>query len=191
MKILLATTAMAAAMAFSPAFAQEADQQAAPAPKAADGSVLVEGLKPSKVLGAIDTSKLVDENATDQTAESSPPLSIPEKTTSITTIETPPENARPLVNIASVNVPLPQEVAQVAQNGKYTTQDLVKAQLMAMNNAPPIQQPVVTTTTITYPDDNATPAPSTAGQADQARRAESSTGNAGDLTPSDSSASPG
>lgn len=152
MKPVLATTAIAAAMALSPAFAQEADQQP------------------------------------------SPPLSIPERTTTVTTIEAPPESARPLVNIASVNVPLPQEVATVAQNGKYSTKDLVKAQLMAMNNAPPIQQPVINTTTITYPNDAATPdAPSTAGQADQARTAEGTSGHSGDTAspPSTGSSTPG
>jgi hypothetical protein len=97
-----------------------------------------------------------------------------------------------MVNIASVNVPLPQEVASVAEKGKYSTKDLVNAQLMAMNNAPPLKQPVINTTTITYPNDNATPdAPSSAGQGDQARTADSATGNAGDLTASPSSSSPG
>jgi hypothetical protein len=180
MKLALATTAIAAAMAFSPAFAQEADQQASPAPKTGDGSVLVEGVKPSKVLGAIDTRKLVTPDQ-GTPADAAPPLSIPEKTTSITTIETPAESAKPMVNIASVNVPLPQEVASVAQNGKYNTKDLVKAELMAMNNAPPPEQPVINTTTITYPRDTARPdAPSTAGQGDQARTAATS-GHSGDL----------
>jgi hypothetical protein len=193
MKFVLATTAIAAAMAVSPAFAQEAsDQQASPAPRTGDGSVLVEGVKPSKVLGAIDTEQLV---TPPQDADAAaPPLSIPEKTTSVTTIETPPDTAKPLVNIASVNVPLPQEVAAVAQNGKYTTKDLVKAQLMAMNSAPPIQQPVITTTTITYPNDAGTPdAPAAAGQGDQARTAEGTSGHAGDVAPlpSTGSSTPG
>jgi hypothetical protein len=188
MKLILATTALVAAISFSPAFSQKvSDQQASAAPQA-DGSVKVEGVKPSKVLGAIDTEKLVKPGSTETSSQEGAPLSIPTKTTSVTTIETPPETAKPMVNIASVNVPLPQEVASVASNGKYSTKDLVNAQLMAMNTAPPIQQPVINTTTITYPNDTATPdAPSTAGQGDQARTAESATGHAGDLTPSASS----
>jgi hypothetical protein len=192
MKLVLATTALAAAMAFTPAYAQEASGQRA-SPPSNDGAVRVEGIKPSKVLGAIDTEKLTTESLQKSSQDQAgPPLSIPEKTTSVTTIETPAETAKPMVNIASVNVPLPQEVASVAEKGKYSTKDLVNAQLMAMNNAPPLKQPVINTTTITYPNDNATPdAPSSAGQGDQARTADSATGNAGDLTASPSSSSPG
>ena len=144
MKFVFATTALAAAMSLAPAFAEPAS------PPPAEGAVTVQGVSPSKVLGAIDTKKLVtpEQGPTDQAG---PPLSIPEKTTSITTIEAPLETAKPMVNIASVNAPLPQEVASVASSGRYTTQDLVKAQLMAMNAAPPLKQPVITTTTITYP----------------------------------------
>jgi hypothetical protein len=193
MKFVLATTALAAAMSFAPAFApasaQEAADQASP-PSATEGSIEVEGVKPSRVLGAIDTSKLV---APDHGAADAPPPA-PGQTTTITTIETPAETARPLVTIASVNVPLPQEVASVASTGKYTTKDLVNAQLMAMNNAPPLKQPVINTTTITTPDDTATPnAPATAGQGDQPRTAEGASGHSGDDTspPSAGSSAPG
>jgi hypothetical protein len=93
-------------------------------------------------------------------------------TTTITTIEAAPDQSN-LVNVPSVRVPLPSEVASVASkgNGKYSTKDLVNAQLTAMNNAPALQQPVITTTTITQPP--ATP-DAGAGAGDQARTADTS-----------------
>lgn len=199
MKFVLATTALAAAilaaailaasMSFAPALAQEASQPNAPPPGAA-GAGSVEGGKPSPLhgavgavgaVGAIGTKKFLAPNQ-GPSDQAGPPLSIPEKTTSVTTIEAPPETAKPMVNIASANVPLPQEVASVARSGNYNTKDLVNAQLMAMNTAPPMKQPVITTTTITYSNDAATPhAPATAGQDDQARTAGGVSGHASDL----------
>ncbi|MBI1361470.1 MAG: hypothetical protein GC155_14425 [Alphaproteobacteria bacterium] len=176
MKLVLVTTALTAAMAMAPAFAQEAtpqtsapavqgnltvegvkpaealgaidtdklvaDPQNAPAPGEASstsisgqGNLAVEGVSPSRALGAIDTKELVDEPPTaDQTASAD------------TTIEPSTEAKETMVHIASVNVPLPKEVAQVASNGKYSTSDLVSAQLMAMNNEPVIRPTISSST---------------------------------------------
>lgn len=145
MKYLLASTALAVAASFAPAFAQEADKpttSASPPTATAEGNVIIEGVEPSKVLGAIDTSKLVDnptpplEQSADQTARTEPavkPATPPEAI-----IAASPEANPALKTVASVDVPLPTEVAAVVEKGKYKTADLVQAQLLAMNNAPPI-----------------------------------------------------
>lgn len=150
MKLVLATTALLAAISLSPAVAQGVHTQTASSTTTSDGAILIEGVSPARVLGAIDTQKLV-------APREGAPLSIPETTTSITTIEAPPETARPLVNIPSVSVPLPREVARVASGSDYSTDDLVRAQLAALTDAPPIEQPVIVTTTITYPNRPASP----------------------------------
>ncbi|MEP7210995.1 MAG: hypothetical protein ABI740_09180, partial [Alphaproteobacteria bacterium] len=65
MKLVLATTAIVAAMAFTPALAQEAKPQG-------DGNLRVEGIAPSRVLGAIETDKLVRKSATAQPTSGAP-----------------------------------------------------------------------------------------------------------------------
>ena len=89
MKYLLATSALVAASFIAPAFAQQA-----PKPPVAEsteaGTLTVEGVEPSKVLGAIDTSKLIDQPAPadelDRTAEA--PQSKTQVTVDETTVQT-------------------------------------------------------------------------------------------------------
>jgi hypothetical protein len=201
MRLLLASTAIAAAMAFSPAFAQEAPAADTPPPVATtdvppvsatgnetDGSLKVEGVTPSQALGAIDTEKLVQpeseaapqtaqaeaapeaeatetaEAAPDAeaevtaTAEAEPELQATDDETAVAEAEAPatdeptetasaetdastqiasaPEDAEALKELAAVEVDLPEEVLAVAAMDSYTTEQLVMAQLEAIENTP-------------------------------------------------------
>lgn len=79
MKSALVTAALAAVLA-APAIAQ-------PPTVTADGNVRVEGVAPEKVLGAIDTEKLVNEPAPPTTAEATP--IVKSITVDTKTVETP------------------------------------------------------------------------------------------------------
>jgi hypothetical protein len=163
MKFLLASSALAAAFAVAPAYAQQA-----PSPKPAtvesttQGSLTVQGVEPSKVLGAIDTEKLIGEADTNVTVTSeSPPLNKAE-VSEVTTIERTeaakvetktevitPVSGRPTLDPEN---PISPEVAAVVNSGrKYTTQDIVLAQLEAMRNTPITEPTTVITTTTTTP----------------------------------------
>ncbi|MDZ4760123.1 MAG: hypothetical protein SGJ21_03525 [Alphaproteobacteria bacterium] len=200
MRLLLASTAIAAAMGFSTAFAQVTIAPASSPPTVetpmpdvdgdAEGKLIVDGVSPADALSAIDTSKLVDnppatpapatatieaELADDAAVnaeadveadvevaadETSPPASavaadstssndvqIASETTvdaeAETEIAATPEASAALDKMASIEVELPAEVQAVAMNDRYTTADLVAAQLAALRNAPmPAEEPV-------------------------------------------------
>lgn len=205
MKLLLASSALAIAFAVAPAYAQvttaqppETDQpadaaqspaqpnpeSAAPestAPAAsADGELTVQGVEPSRVLGAVDTEELVEDAAeakaeTSATAEAQPPENAAEETETAETEEADPEasatataeaEGRATVDSAAVDTeaaavgtqtatlspdaPIAEEVQAVVEKGDYTTEDIVLAQLEAIRNAPVIE-PTTTTTTTTTP----------------------------------------
>jgi hypothetical protein len=139
MKSLLLSAAAVAALSLAPAVAQSPSErpaeppvtEAAPPEEAAtadESGVIVQGVEPSKVLGAIDTEKLVDEPQ-EETAESTESVDH----TAEAEIEQSGEN----IEIASAEA-LPTEVAEVVQDGDYTTEDLVQAQLASLENAEPL-----------------------------------------------------
>lgn len=147
MKILLATTALAAAMSFAPAFAQEV-----PATPGATvttesetaGTVTIQGVKPSDALGAIDTSKLVDEKPAADGEPTVKPYVAAEANAPVQPEPAPVQTASADV---SADVPIAEEVKEVVDSGKkYTTNDLVMAQLEAVKNAPIPEQTTITTT---------------------------------------------
>jgi hypothetical protein len=163
MKLLLASSALAAAFAIAPACAQQA-----PSPKPAtvesttEGSVTVQGIEPSRVLGAIDTEKLTDEGKTDVTVTSESPPPNQAEVTAVTTVEKTqaaevetrtevitPVSGRPTLDPEN---PIAPEVAAVVNSGrKYTTQDIVLAQLEAIRNTPVTEPTTVITTKTTTP----------------------------------------
>lgn len=182
MKLIAATTALAAVFAFSPAFAQTPPPT--PEAEATTGTLKIEGIPPSKVLGAIDTTKLATENSADievaddakvevqSTAEvqvqPQEPLAKTADAQGVTQVPDPNDKTHSDVQSAAtgdVGVDtgqLPVEVATAISDGKYTTKDLVQAQLAALENAPPLEQPVITTTTTIQPaTPDAAPAPTT------------------------------
>lgn len=168
MKLLAATTALSAVLACSPAFAQQSPPAPTPEANATEGTLKVEGIAPSKVLGAIDTKKLVqEESAADakvevqSTAEVKPepqaPLAKTADAQGVTQVPDPADKTHSDTQSAAtadVGVDtgkLPVEVAAAISDGKYTTKDLVQAQLSALESAPPLVQPVITTTVTTQP----------------------------------------
>ena len=155
MKILLVSSALAAASVFAPAFAQQASSTTATVESDKSGTVTVQGVEPSKVLGAIQPEKLVD--------EPSPPTSVEAKTRSNVTVETDVEHTPTATvetrteTIAQVSdrpkldaeTPIAPEVQAVVSSGKkYSTQDIVLAELAAMKKTP-ISTPTTTITTTT------------------------------------------
>lgn len=152
MKYLLATTAAAVAFAVFPAVAQPPAAETT-----ADGNVTVEGIAPSKVLGAIDTSKLVDQPPAPATGTLPQPRTEVTVATEVTetptaTIEKRTEVITPVSDRPAVNPenPIAPEVkAVVSGQARYTTADLVKAQHEAMLNTPAsAPTKVITTTTV-------------------------------------------
>src|SRR5215510_13308333 len=91
MKFLLASSALAVAFAISPAFAQKPPT----AESTTKGTVTVQGVEPSKVLGAIDTEALVEAKSADakvavtSDAPQTPPPNKAE-TSEVTTVENTP-----------------------------------------------------------------------------------------------------
>lgn len=176
MKLLAATTALAVVIAASAA----ANAQTPPPTPEADatkGTVTVQGVPPSKVLGAIDTSKLVDQpspgektdaqakadadpnnlTAQVQAEQSTKPLAKTADAKGVTTKPDPndithSDHASASTGAVGVQTAsLPAEVTATIADGKYTTRDLVQAQLEAVKNAPPLVQPTITTTTVILP----------------------------------------
>jgi hypothetical protein len=173
MKLLLVSSALAAVFATAPAYAQQAPAQKPPtAESSTTGSVTVQGVEPSKVLGSIDTEKLVDDAkpADEQvTVTSQAPPANQAKVDEVTTVErTPtatvetktevitPVSGRPTLNPDN---PIAPEVAAVVNSGKkYTTKDIVLAQLEAIKNTPVTEPTTTITTTTTTPTAPAEPA---------------------------------
>lgn len=163
MKFLLASSALAAAFAIAPAYAQEVPITKPAAEATAEGTVTVQGVEPSKVLGAIDTKQLVEQPAPtdekDQTAQAPAPktqVTVDETTiqTADAKVETKVETITPVSGRPAVDpeTPISAEVQAVVDSGKkYTTADIVTAQLEAMKNTPPVNPTTTITTTTTTP----------------------------------------
>lgn len=121
----------------------------------------VEGIAPDKVLGAIDTTQLVEGAATAQTSpEAEPPQPSTQITVQTTVSETPtatietkteviaPVADRPALDPA--NPIAPEVQAVVADKSNYTTEDIAQAQLAAVLASPTsIPTTTITTTTTT------------------------------------------
>lgn len=160
MKRALLSVAVAALLA-SPAIAQPPTVETE-----AEGNVKIEGIAPEKVLGAIDTSQLVDEQPAD-TAEPSAE-GVPEARTQVTVDtsiqETPtaivetkteviaPVSDRPALDPA--NPIAPEVQALVTSKARYTTEDIAKAQLAAVLATPASIPTTTITTTTTTPKPN-------------------------------------
>lgn len=156
MKLVLASTALAVAFAVAPAAAQP------PAAEEKSGTLVIEGVEPSKVLGAIDPTKLVDEPA-EQPAPVAENTQPPQPQTQVTVdtevtdtptavVETRTEIIAPAPGPQlDAEHPIAPEVQAVVNAKKnYTTADIVKAQHEAMmRTAPTVPTTTVTTTTTT------------------------------------------
>jgi hypothetical protein len=141
MKILLVSSALAAASFFAPAFAQQVTPS---------HDSTVEG----------HAAVQLDQPAPDQAVAPKPKTSVTIETdveqTTTAKVETRKETIVPVSDRPALNPenPIAPEVAAVATSGrKYTTQDIVLAQLEAIKNTP-ITEPTTTITTTTT-----TPAP--------------------------------
>jgi len=109
------------------------DQQAS---TAGDGQLTVQGVTPAQALGALDPTKLTGEGTEVASADTSAVEPVSEDasaTVAEATAETQPDEG--LVQVAEVSVPLPSEVAEVVEDGSYSTEDLVAAQLAAIMDA--------------------------------------------------------
>jgi len=160
MKLLLASSALAIAFAVAPAYAQ---QPQSPPVSATEGSVKVEGVAPSQVLGAIDTEKLTDKAEANAVAATD--AQPPEAKTQVTvdtqvekradaTVETKTEVITPVSGRPALDPenPIAPEVQAIVEKKKrYTTADIVAAQLEAIRNTPPVSPTTTITTTTTTP----------------------------------------
>ncbi|MDP3739767.1 MAG: hypothetical protein Q8R02_20435 [Hyphomonadaceae bacterium] len=163
MKFLLASSALAAAFAIAPAYAQQTPKPPITAESATQGTVTVEGIEPSQVLGAIDTSKLVDQPApadeqpqVQAQAQAKTQVTVDETTvqTADAKVETKVETITPVSGRPTLDpeTPIAPEVQAVVDSGKkYTTADIVLAQLEAIKNTPPVNPTTTITTTTTTP----------------------------------------
>jgi hypothetical protein len=176
MKILLVSSALGAVLAIAPVHAQQAasPQQPPTVQSTTEGSVTVQGVEPSKVLGAIDTAKLTEDRPADEqitVTTPAPPAgrtAVDEVTTvektQAATVETKTEVITPVSGRPTLDPknPIAPEVAAVVNSGKkYTTKDIVMAQLEAIKNQPvsePTTTITTTTTTPTAPPESAAPA---------------------------------
>lgn len=153
MKLAIAAVALAAVLA-APALAQ-------PPAVSTEGSVKVEGVAPEKVLGAIDTTQLVDAATS---AGAQPPAEASKPKTQVTvetavqetataTIETKTEVIEPVSDRPALdpdNPIAPEVKAVVDGKARYSTDDLAQAQLAAVLATPTsIPTTVITTTTTT------------------------------------------
>jgi len=163
MKLILASSALAAVLFVAPAFAQQAKPEIS---HEKEGTLTVQGVEPSKVLGAIDTSKLTDSHtgsaeASVQVAQQDPPPAKSSVTVETTSEQTPtakidtttevitPVSGRPALDPVH---PIAPEVQAVVNTKKhYTTKDIVMAQLEAVRNTPVTAPTTVITTTTTTP----------------------------------------
>jgi hypothetical protein len=161
MKFLLASSALALAFAVSPAYAQQ-PQVSPPVTDetAAEGSVKVEGVAPSQVLGAIEPEKLTDKSLDDSTA-AQPPEAGKQVTVDTkveeradATVETRVETITPVSGRPALdpeNPIAPEVQAVVDKKKRYTTADIVAAQLEAVRATPVIEPTTTITTTTTTP----------------------------------------
>jgi hypothetical protein len=161
MRSLLASSALAIAFAV-PAYAQVAPAKPATVESTTQGTLIVQGIEPSRVLSSIDTQKLVGEPAQVTTiAQVQPPEAKTQVTVDTTTVQTPsakvetttevitPVSGRPALD---PEYPIAPEVRAVVSSGKrYSTKDIVLAQLEAMRNTPVTQPTTTITTTTTTP----------------------------------------
>jgi hypothetical protein len=157
MKLLLTSSAVGVALALSPAYAQ----QPPPASPETEGEIIVQGVEPSEVLGAIETEKLVA-GPPAESDEPQPPTSKTEvivdtevQRTADAKIETTtevikPVSARPPLDPETPIAPEVQAVVDSKRN--YTTADIVLAQLEAVRNTPVVQPTTTITTTTVTPD---------------------------------------
>jgi hypothetical protein len=178
MKFLLTSSALVAVLALAPANAQQPPPQPAAPPAVSaekEGKLTVQGVEPSKVLGAIDTEKLTDQGqarteaqataetetaakaeATAQPA-SGKKVTVDTETTQtadakveVTTETVTPVSGRPALD---PDHPIAPEVQAVVDSKKrYTTADIVMAQLEAIRNTPVVEPTTVTTTTTVTPN---------------------------------------
>jgi hypothetical protein len=168
MKLLLASSAIAIAFAVAPAHAQQPQQPPVAAETPTDSSVKVEGVAPAQVLGAIETDKLTDKAQAEATAsvaaqpaDEQPPENKQQVTVDTkveqradATVETKtetitPVSGRPALDPDNPIAPGVQEV--VAKKKRYTTADIVAAQLEAIRNTPVVEPSTTITTTTTTP----------------------------------------
>lgn len=153
MKSVLASAALAVILA-APALAQ-------PPSTATEGTVKVEGVSPEKVLGAIDTEKLIDEAPPAETTELPQPrtqvtvdTSVRETPTAV--IETTTETITPVSDRPALdpeNPIAPEVQALVESKPNYTTKDIAAAQLAAVLATPAAAPTTIVTTTTTTPKD--------------------------------------
>lgn len=161
MKFLLASSALAAAFAIAPAYAQQAPKPPVTAESTTEGTITVQGIEPSQALGAVDTSTLVGEPAP---ADEQPQVQAQAKTqvtvdevtiqTADAKVETKVETITPVSGRPALDpeTPIAPEVQAVVDSGKkYTTADIVLAQLEAMRNTPAVNPTTTITTTTTTP----------------------------------------
>ncbi len=134
MKFLLASSALAAAFAIAPAYAQQAPS---PKPATVESTTEVTVTSESPPLNKAEVSEVT-------TIERTEAAEVETKTEVIT-----PVSGRPTLDPEN---PIAPEVAAVVNSGKkYTTQDIVLAQLEAMRNTPITEPTTVITTTTTTP----------------------------------------
>jgi ABC-type amino acid transport substrate-binding protein len=158
MKLLLASSALAAALAAAPAMAQ-------PPAIATHGQVSVQGAEPSKIAGAIDADKLVRDQAAEGSVQVAVNTQPPQPQTSVTVDTTTHETAAAQVETTTevitpvsgrpaldAEYPIAPEVkAVVAAKKKYTTADIALAQHDAMMKTPVSEPTTVIVTTTTTP----------------------------------------
>lgn len=152
MKSVLATAAVAAILSSAPALGQ-------PPTVVTEGNVRVEGVAPEKVLGAIDTEKLVEDAQTVETADAPAPARsvtvetrVEETATArvgTTTEVITPVSTRPELDAA--NPIAPEVQALVKSKANYTTADIAAAQLAAVLATPATTPTTIVTTTRTTP----------------------------------------
>ena len=124
MKFLLVSSALAAASFLAPAFAQEVPQQVAP---------------PSEQ--SLDAPKAKANVTVETDIAQTPTATVEQRVETIT-----PVSDRPKLD---PDTPIAPEVQAVASSGKkYTTKDIVQAQLDALR-ATPVSEPTTTITTTT------------------------------------------
>jgi len=153
MKSVLVSATLAAILA-APALAQ-------PPSTTTEGNLTVEGVSPEKVLGAIDTEKLIDETPPTETADLPQPrtqvnVDTTVRETPTAVIETTTETITPVSDRPELDPdnPIAPEVHAVVQSKpNYTTQDLAAAQLAAVLATPAAAPTTVVTTTTTTPKD--------------------------------------
>lgn len=152
MKFVLVSAALAVVLA-APAIAQ-------PPTVTTEGNVTVEGVAPEKVLGAIDTEKLVDAAPTETAQAPAVQTQVTVDTrieeTPSATIETTTEVITPVSDRPAMdpNNPIAPEVKTLVENKpNYTTKDLAEAQLAAVLATPPAAPTTTIITTVTTPKD--------------------------------------